>query len=163
MKKRVRYLVIVAIAGWTSLGAQVQNQPAPAFSLRDLNGKLWTLADYRGKVLILNFWATWCPPCLTEIPDFVEFYSQNKANGLEIIGLSVDELTPDRLKSFVTKNKMTYAVAFAPEKIIKDYGPINAIPTTFVIDKKGVIRYTQVGTMDKKTLNMIFQKLSTEK
>lgn len=163
MKKRALYLIIVALAGWTSLGALVQNQPAPAFSLKDLNGKALTLADYKGKILILNFWATWCPPCRVEIPDFVEFYDQNKVNGLEIIGLSVDKLTPDQLKSFVTKNKMTYTVAFAPEKTIKDYGPIDAIPTTFVIDKKGVIRHSQVGMMDKKTLNEIFQKLSTEK
>jgi peroxiredoxin len=163
MKKRALYLIIVALAGWTSLGALVQNQPAPAFSLKDLNGKALTLADYKGKVLILNFWATWCPPCRAEIPDFVEFYDQNKVNGLEIIGLSVDKLTPDQLKSFVTKNKMIYTVAFAPEKTIKDYGPIDAIPTTFVIDKKGIIRHAQVGIMDKKTLNGIFQKLSTEK
>jgi len=150
-------------AGTAVFASQFENQPAPAFSLTDLAGKTLTLAEMKGKIVVLNFWATWCPPCRAEIPDFVEFYERNKAGGLEIIGVSVDEMTTRELLPFARKNNMSYPVALVTEKILKSYGPIEAIPTTFVIDKKGIIRHVQVGMMDKATLTGLYRKLSAEK
>jgi len=146
------------------LAAQIPpNTPAPAFSLKDLGGKSIDLADLKGKIVVLNFWATWCAPCRAEIPDFVDFYNRNRTNNLEIVGVSVDDFTVQQLQPFVQKNKMTYPVALASPKIVRDYGPIDAIPTTFIIDKQGRVRHTQVGLMEKKDLAVWFQKLSGEK
>jgi thiol-disulfide isomerase/thioredoxin len=117
----------------------------------------------KGKVVFLNFWATWCPPCREEIPDFVAFYNQNASRGVEIVGLSVDRLSPDELRSFVQKNKMSYPVAFATKQIINAYEPGPYIPTTIIIDKQGRIRDKQVGGLNKETLADWFQKLSAEK
>jgi thiol-disulfide isomerase/thioredoxin len=114
-------------------------------------------------VVFLNFWATWCPPCREEIPDFVAFYNQNRSRGVEIVGFSVDRLSPDELRSFVQKNKISYPVALATKQIIKAYEPGPYIPTTIVIDKQGRIRDKQVGGLNKETLSDWFQKLSAER
>ena len=163
MKKQV----VVGIA-WLALTAVVlagrSGYPAaPEFSVKDLDGKTVSLSEMKGKVVFLNFWATWCPPCREEIPDFVEFYDQNRSRGVEIVGLSVDRLSPDDLRAFVQKNKMSYPVVFATKRIIEAYEPGPYIPTTIVIDRQGRIRDKQVGGVDKKTLNDWFQRLSAEK
>ena len=164
MKKRILVLSIAAALAAAALPAQiVPNMPAPVFSLKDLSGKTVTLDGLKGKVVVLNFWATWCPPCRAEVPDFVSFYNENKAKGLEIVGVSVDTNTAAQVPAFVQKNKVSYAVAMFTNKIVRDYGPIDAIPTTFIIDKTGRVRHTQVGAMDKDTLAEWFTKLSAEK
>jgi cytochrome c biogenesis protein CcmG/thiol:disulfide interchange protein DsbE len=150
-------------AGATVLRTQSENVPAPDFVLRDLQGKDIKLADYKGKVLILNFWATWCPPCRAEIPDFVEAYAANKDKGLEILGLSVDRMTADKLLPFVNRAKINYPVVLADAKIVQDYEPGDYIPATIIIDKKGILRHRHVGQMDKNTLVRIFNQYNNEK
>jgi peroxiredoxin len=139
---------------------------APDFRVTDLSGKSISLADYKGKVLFLNFWATWCPPCRAEIPDFVEVYGQNKSRGLEIIGISLDTKDNEAIAAFVEKYKINYPVVLesrkATEKIIADYEPGQYVPTTIVIDKQGRIRDKYVGQMDKQTLLKYFNQLSAE-
>ena len=165
MNKRLIVLSIAAVlAAVPALAAQiVPNMTAPAFSIKDMNGKTITLASLKGKVAVLNFWATWCPPCRAEIPDFVEFYNANSSKGLEILGVSVDTNTASQVPGFVRNNKMPYPVAMFTEKIVRDYGPIDSIPTTFIIDKNGRVRYTEVGIVAKETLASWFAKLSAEK
>ncbi len=136
--------------------------PAPAFSATDLNGAVLDSAVYKGKILIINFWATWCPPCRAEIPDFAAFYEENKDKGLEIIGFSVDDLPTARLRDFVEKFKMTYPVALADERLVQAFDPGPYIPTTFIIDRKGFIRHKEVGGMDKAALAGWFNRLSAE-
>jgi len=160
--RKVLVLLIAALAVSVPLAALVPNQPAPGFTLKSLDGKTLSLADLKGKVVVVNFWATWCPPCREEIPDFVAFYNENRAKGLEIVGVSVDEKTAQQVKPFVDQNKMGYPVAMVTEKILRDYGPIQAIPTTFVIDKKGIVRYAQEGMLDKAALTAMFKKYSAE-
>jgi peroxiredoxin len=165
MRKRMLVLAIAAVLITAAgLSAQLaENSPAPAFTLKDLAGKTITLDALRGKVVVLNFWATWCPPCRAEIPDFVEFYKENKAKGLEIVGVSVDTNTASQVAGFVQQNKIPYPVTMFTQKIVDSYGPIDAIPTTFVIDKTGRVRHVQVGMMDKETLAQVFAKLSASK
>jgi peroxiredoxin len=110
---------------------------APGFTLTDMNGHPVSLADFRGKVVILDFWATWCPPCKREIPDFIELQSQYGSKGLQVIGIGLDE--PEKLKAFALSNGMNYSVLMGTDDIAMKYGGISGIPTTFVIDKSGNI------------------------
>jgi peroxiredoxin len=139
---------------------------APDFKVTDLNGKSISLSDYEGKVLFLNFWATWCPPCRAEIPDFVEVYGREKPKGLEILGISLDTKPKDVVVAFVEKLKINYPVVLetrsATEKIVLDYEMGNAIPVTIVIDKKGRVRAKQVGQLDRGTLLEYFNQLKAE-
>jgi peroxiredoxin len=166
MKKILTVLIGISFllaAGATVLRTQSENVPAPDFILKDLQGKDVKLADYEGKVLVLNFWATWCPPCRAEIPDFVEAYAANRDKGLEILGVSVDRMAADRLLPFVIMAKINYPVALADAKIVQDYEPGDYIPATIIIDKKGILRHRHVGRMDKETLIRLFNQYNNEK
>lgn len=158
----------VALSFPFPLGALAQTNPTPApdFVLTDLDGRTISLSDYKGKVLFLNFWATWCPPCRAEIPDFIEAYRENKDKGLEIVGISVDTKGKDAVADFVAKYKINYPVVLESrsktQQLIDDYQPGQFIPTTIIIDKEGRIRHKHVGQMDKSDLLRYFQKYAGE-
>lgn len=141
-----------------TLSAQVGEQ-APAFSLKDKDGKTISLASLKGKVVVLNFWATWCPPCRAEIPDFKKVYSEYKGKGVEIIGVSLDHKGWDVVRPFLKKWDINYPVVLGGAKIAKDYGNVRSIPTTFIIDKKGKIVDSHVGAMKESVLVKSFKKL----
>ncbi|MBE3111616.1 MAG: TlpA family protein disulfide reductase [Acidobacteria bacterium] len=154
-------IVMVLAAGAAACaGAREEATPAPEFSLQDLQGDSLSLSSYKGKVLVLNFWATWCPPCRREIPDFIEAYKNLKDKGLEILGVSVDDLSAEALRDWTQKAGMNYPVALATAKIIADYQPGEFIPATIVIDRRGRIRYRQSNLMDKETLLRLFEEFS---
>lgn len=135
---------------------------APEFTLNDLKGNEISLSDYKGKIVFLNFWATWCPPCRTEIPGFLDVYKQYKSEGMEIIGISVDRTGSRSVINFAEAFNITYPVVMSTRKLERDYQPGRYIPTTFVIDKKGQIRHKHVGYMDKRTLEIYFLRLKEE-
>jgi peroxiredoxin len=159
-------LILIGTSFAPTAAAQANSDLAPDFKLTDINGKTISLSDYKGKVLFLNFWATWCPPCRAEVPDFVEAYAEQKANGLEILGISLDSKGKEAVAAFVEKYKINYPVVLesrqTTEKIINDYQPGQYIPATIIIDKSGRIRSKEVGAMDKKTLLKHFQQLAAE-
>ncbi len=126
-------------------------QKAPNFNLTTLEGKTISLADYKGKMLILNMWDTWCPPCRAEIPDFVELYEQYKTKGLEILGVAFGREGELAVRKFVKEYKINYTGALANQDIMNGYGPINSIPTTFIIDQDGNIYKKYIGFRDKAT------------
>jgi len=164
MNKRVTLalslaVVFVALVFMTNTVAAAEGKAAPDFLLKDLGGKDITLDDYKGKVVFLNFWATWCPPCRQEIPGFVEAYEKYKDDGLVILGVAVSD-RENSVKSYVEKSKMTYPVAMGDSKIIKDYDPGNAIPSTIIIDRDGNIFHKHVGFMDQSQVEKIFMDLS---
>lgn len=134
-------------------------QPAPDFTLNDLNGNSVSLADFKGKVIILDFFATWCPPCREEIPHLVELQNVYANKGLQTVGISLDKTGIDSVKKFVTSYNINYPVAIATGKIIKDYGPIQFIPTIFVIDKNGNIAKKYVGFKAKDILEKDIKQL----
>ena len=107
--------------------------------MKDLAGKSVRLSDYRGKVVVVNFWASWCLPCRLEIPAFVKLHDKYQARGLEIVGISVDEDDPHAVQSFVKTTGIDYPIVMATQDTIESYGPMDAIPTTFVIDRDGRI------------------------
>lgn len=124
------------------------NHPmAPDFTLTDLNGRQLSLSDYKGKVVLLDFWATWCGPCRIEIPGFVQLQDRYRAQGFAVIGLSLDD-GPDPVREFYREFKMNYPVAMGDEKVSELFGGIFGLPTTFLIGRDGRIYSKHVGATD---------------
>ncbi|MDI6840666.1 MAG: TlpA disulfide reductase family protein [bacterium] len=115
---------------------------APDFTLDDLKGKRYTLSEQKGKVVVIDFWATWCPPCRVEIPKLISLYNKYKTQGLIILGIGFDK--KEKLNKFAKSYKINYPVLIGTPDIVKTYN-IQAIPTTYIIDKEGKIASQHVG------------------
>ena len=124
---------------------------APDFTLPDLEGNSLTLSDFLGKVIILNFWATWCPPCREEIPDFVQLYDKYEDEGLLIIGVNLDRGDTRAVKQFSKDYEINYPIVSGNVNVTQEYGGIRGIPTTFIIDRKGDIKEKYVGYQPRAT------------
>ena len=137
----------------------LQGKPAPGFTLEDLSGKKVSLADYKGKALLINFWATWCAPCKIETPWMIELRNQYAAQGFEILGVSMDDLDRDdpgklsaekrEIAAFVEKMKMPYPVLIGGDSISKPYGGLDDLPTSFFVDRNGTVVASQLGLTSK--------------
>lgn len=121
---------------------------APNFDLTSTDGKNIKLSDYRGKIVIIDFWATWCPPCRKGIPDLIELQKEFK-NNLVVIGISLDQDTKSDVVPFMKKYGINYPVVYGTNQVIMDYGSINAIPTSFIINKEGKIVDKHIGLVPK--------------
>lgn len=153
MNRRSLIIAIVAFCVIASLASVVyanlnSGTKAPNFTLPTLDGKRITLAanfEESGKVVILDIWATWCPPCRAEIPHLVRLNKEYGSKGLKIIGVAIDE-DKKAVESFAKNQKINYTIALDPQaqKVGKSYG-VRGIPVTYIIDKKGVIRYVHSG------------------
>ncbi|HEY4415852.1 MAG TPA: TlpA disulfide reductase family protein [Verrucomicrobiae bacterium] len=156
MKIRI-FLVLALLSLITILRTIAGNEPvninkmaaALEWQLKGLDGKTIQAADFKGKVVILDFWATWCGPCRAEIPSFVALQKQYQKQGLVVIGASVDDGGADMVKAFTEKLGMKYPVGLADDKVQKAFGGIDAIPTTFVIDRSGHIVKKHLGLTEK--------------
>jgi len=134
-------------------------KPAPDFALFDIYGEKKHLSDFSGNVVILDFWATWCPPCKAEIPHFIELYNEYKDEGLEIIGVALDWNAERVVRPFAEENGITYTLLLGDEKVGDLYGGIISIPTTFLIDRKGGIRKKYIGYRDKEVFEKDIKEL----
>lgn len=136
-----------------------QDHPmAPDFTLVDLSGRKLTLSDYRGKVVLLDFWATWCGPCRIEIPGFVELQNRYREQGLVVIGLSKDE-SVDPVGEFYREYKMNYPVAMVDEKVDELFGGILGLPTTFLIGRDGRVYAKHIGATSISVFEEQIKKL----
>jgi thiol-disulfide isomerase/thioredoxin len=145
-------LVAGVLAGCTQAPpAEKAIGPAPAFELPDLAGAgKVSLASLSGKVVVLDFWATWCGPCIAEIPDYAEFSTKNRPRGVEVIGVVLDSGEPQEVLDFVREHKISYRQLVGTEKIAEAFGADQGLPTTFVLDGKGVILSKTLGSPPDK-------------
>jgi len=123
----------------TSLVGDVRGAKAPDFELTSLDGRKVKLSDYRGKAVVLNFWATWCAPCKIEMPWFVDLQNQYASDGLTIIGIAMDDSTPQKIAEFASEVGVNYPVLLGTNKVSEAYGDVEFLPTTFYINRQGKI------------------------
>lgn len=122
---------------------------AADFTLRDANGKPVRLSSYKGKVVLLNFWATWCGPCKVEVPWFVEFQRKYKDQGFTVLGVTVDEETWVPVMEFLKEQRVNYPVVMSDEQVVSAYGGVESLPMTFLIDRQGRIAAQHEGLVSK--------------
>jgi thiol-disulfide isomerase/thioredoxin len=119
-------------------------EPAPPFLLHDLTGKVISSADLKGKVVVLNFWATWCPPCREEIPELIQLQKQY-GDRLQVIGASEDDDPPEKVLQFAQKMGINYPIVMASSELVSDYGGVPALPTSFIIDPQSRVEQKHTG------------------
>ncbi len=131
---------------------------APNFHLLDVNGNLVSLSDYKGKVVLLNFFATYCPPCRVEMRDFVKLQNKYGPKGFVVLAISVDQNPHIVLPRFVRAMRLNFPVLIATSKVIKDYGDIYALPVTFIIDRNQRIIKSFLGMVTEERIEPIIVK-----
>jgi cytochrome c biogenesis protein CcmG/thiol:disulfide interchange protein DsbE len=136
---------------------------APEFSLKDVHGRTVKLSDYKGKVILLNFWATWCGPCKIEIPWFIDFEQKFKDRGFAVLGVSMDEDGWDAVKPYIEKHKVNYRVVVGSDEVADLYGGVSSLPTSFVLDRQGKIADVHVGLVSKSVYQNEIEQLLDNK
>lgn len=148
-----------------ALSNKADQTPLPAFSLPDLSGTEHNINEWQDKVRVINFWATWCPPCLKEMPEFTALQSKYGANGLQFIGIALDDIEP--VKEFIESKKINYPILMGVEqgtKIAHDLGNVvNTVPFTVIVDKKGLIVSRHMGELKGDDLSKIINPMVHEK
>jgi thiol-disulfide isomerase/thioredoxin len=138
--------------------------PAPTWRLQDLAGKTVTSDEFKGKVLVVDFWATWCPPCRAEIPGYTQLQAKYGKDGFVIVGISLDQAGPEVVKTFAEQNGINYQLVMGDEAVVAAFGGVEGIPTTFLIDRAGQVRDRKVGAeetaeYEKKVAAVLAEKV----
>ena len=152
------FLMTTVTAGPKEIDPNETVTQIPKLSYKLLNGKKLTPKQYEGKGLLITFWATWCPPCVAEIPHLNDLYKKYKDQGIIILGLSIDN-KKSTVQRFMKKTKIHYPVAMSTKKAMQGLGPINAVPTTIVVNEKGDILYKTMGYESKEKLEEIIAEI----
>jgi cytochrome c biogenesis protein CcmG/thiol:disulfide interchange protein DsbE len=146
----------IACSSSTSVEAAPRLKPekerklAPDFTLKDSNGATVRLSDYRGKVVLLDFWATWCTPCQVEIPWFMEFEQSLKGRGFAVVGVSMDEDGWDVVKPYIQRRRINYRILRGDDRTGELYGGVESLPMTFLLDRQGRVAAVHVGLASDK-------------
>ena len=135
---------------------------AKDFTVELTNGDEFTLSDHRGQVVLLNIWATWCAPCREETPELVDLYTKYRDRGLQVLGVSIDEQGMSVVEPFMEEFDVNYPMVIDDGTIMDKYGPTMGIPTSYIIGRKGNLRYFAVGAVTNKELEPRIQKLLSE-
>jgi len=160
-------VLILIVAGCsTSRTASAQSvkptkdrKVAPDFVLKDASGKQIKLSDYRGKAVVLDFWATWCGPCKVEIPWFIEFQRKYKDRGLVILGVASGDEGWDIVQPYANQMKINYPILLGNDATADLYGGIEALPTTFIIDRDGRVAKLHIGLASKEDFQNAIEKV----
>lgn len=139
-----------------------EHPAAPDFARPTLEGDTLRLSEQRGKVVVLNFWATWCGPCRIEIPDFVELQNELGEESVRFVGISLDEEGFEAVRPFAKEMEINYPLVIATDRIAQAYGGVPAIPTTFILDQEGRVRYHVMGLATRDNLLPVLQDLLDE-
>jgi peroxiredoxin len=129
--------------------------PAPTWALTNLDGTVLHSSNLLGRVVVFNVWATWCPPCIKEIPDLQALHTAHQAQGLTVLGVSVDQEGPAKVKDFVQRNSITYPVVMSDEAVLQSFSALGPIPTTFIIDRQGQFVARYVGPLPREELERV--------
>ena len=157
MKGRARLALILGAWLW------LVGSAAQAFSLTDANGRVHRLEDYRGRWVLVNFWATWCPPCLDEIPDLVALHEERGKRDLVVIGIAMDYQSRETVLQFVEQMFISYPIVFGTPAIAAQIGKIPGLPTTFIYDPGGKMAVRHVGPLTKEAVERILDEGRTPK
>ncbi len=136
-----------------------EGSTAPSFSVHTLRGEEVDLASLRGRVVLVNFWATWCPPCRLEIPGFQSVYEDYKDRGFTVVGLSTDQGGESDVRAFIQQHGISYPIAMAPRAVMREYGGIDLLPQSFLIDRKGKVRKMVTGVFSEAVLRRSLDQL----
>jgi peroxiredoxin len=136
----------------SALVGDVSGRVAPDFQLTSLDGKLVKLSDYRGKAVLLNFWATWCSPCKVEMPWFVDLQKKYGSDGLVVVGVAMDDASASKIAEFAGEMGVNYPVLLGTEKVSEAYGNVQYLPTSFYIDREGKFVGKGVGLIGRKEI-----------
>jgi peroxiredoxin len=171
----LRWLLVAAVGGLALLGlralpgvaggaraAPAVGVQAPELQVRTLDGRKMSLDALRGKVVLVNFWATWCPPCRAEMPGFEQVWREKQGDGFVVLGLSADEGGSGQVAAFLGDRGITYPVAMASSSVRRAFGGVNMLPSSFLIDKHGVVRRTVTGVFDEHLLRQDVNRLLRE-
>lgn len=137
-----------------------QLKDAPDFTLNEMDGAPFTLSRHEGKVVVLNIWATWCPPCRKEIPDFVEMQEEMRDDDVLFVGVSLDEEGWEVVRPFAKEYSVNYPLVVDNGTVYQKYGPFRGIPTTFIINKEGKVEYVAPGMVTKSMIRPVLQELA---
>jgi len=148
---------VQAALGWRRAGV-----PAPAVSLASLDGGVATLGQLEGQVVLVNFWATWCPPCRAEMPGLEAVYEGRRAAGFTVLGISLDERPPAEVAAFLRDHGIRYPVAMATPEAVAAFGGVSTLPTSYLIDRRGRVRYTVHGLFAGVALRAAVDRLLAE-
>lgn len=143
------------------LSAQLQAEPVD-FSLPDMKGVEHRLSDYKGKWVVVNYWATWCPPCLTEIPELVDFHEDHKERDAVVLGVNFEDISLNGLKQFSEEYFMNYPVLQTKPGPSSALGPIPGLPTTYLVSPSGEVVARQVGPITAKLINDFIAQQTAE-
>ena len=156
MISRINLLLLFCLLPVLAFAGEIQ------FSATDLAGNQYKLSDYKGKWVVVNYWATWCPPCLDEIPELIEFHEQYNKDKAVVLGVSYEEVDKADLTMFIDEYFISYPVLIGDITRPPPFGPLIGLPTTYVISPKGELVYTQVGGVTKDWLEQRL-KLKTKR
>jgi peroxiredoxin len=166
----ILWLVVVGLFAWrvtpqlqAAVGWRAGGTAAPAVTLDMLDGQPLMLHQLKGQVVLVNFWATWCPPCRAELPGLESVYEAKHADGFTIVGVSMDEASRAQVAAFLQQHGIQYPIAMATPDVVTAFGGINSFPTSFLLDRQGRVRYTVHGMFATPTLRAAVNRLLAER
>lgn len=164
------WLITIGLFVWrlapqarAAAGANAGGPAAPAVTLAMLDGRALSLTDFKGQVVLVNFWATWCPPCRAEMPGFQKVYDARHGDGFTVVGVSMDEGSRLGVATFLRNHAISYPVAMATPQTVAAFGGISSFPTSFLIDRRGRVRYTVRGMFVETALRPAVDRLLGER